>query len=345
MTDRFRTEVKIPEPGLQMNYTHTLFFIGSCFADSIGTRFEKLKFNTLVNPFGVMYNPISVSLALDRIIRKRHFCSNDLFFHNQLWHCAELHGSFSQPEPELVLQQANLAIDRAHRFLKETDFLLITFGTAWIYEAATTGQTVANCHKLPESAFNRRRLSVDEIVNQWIQHIDQIREFNPKIRIVFTVSPIRHLRDGAHQNQLSKSVVLLAVDTLCQHFAQCSSYFPSYELVMDELRDYRFYAADMIHLSDVAIDFIFDTFAQSNIDPQALTLSKQIEKITRAATHRILQNNLAEIRSFAHKQLTIISDIENKHPIINFLTEKEYFTNLLQNQHSFSINLSDHSTI
>lgn len=345
MTDRFRTEVKIPGSGLKMNYTNSMFFMGSCFADSIGTKFEKLKFNTLVNPFGVMYNPISVSNALDRIVRKRPFNRNELFFHNQMWHCADLHGSFSQPTPELVLQQANDAVEQAHHFLKEADFLLLTFGTSWIYEEVSSGQTVANCHKLPESAFNRRRMGVEEVVTLWIQRINQIRDFNPKIQVVFTVSPIRHLRDGAHQNQLSKSVLLLAVDALYQHFAQCSSYFPSYELVMDELRDYRFYAADMIHLSDVAIDFIFDTFAQSNIDPQALTLSKQIEKITRAATHRILQNNLAEIRTFAHKQLTIITEIEKKHPIINFLAEKEYFTNLLQNQHSFSINLSDHSTI
>lgn len=345
MTDRFRTEVKIPELGLQMNYTHALFFIGSCFADSIGTRFEKLKFNTLVNPFGVMYNPISVSLALDRIIRKRHINRNDLFFHNQLWHCSELHGSFSQPSPELVLKQANSAIDRAHQFLKETDFLLITWGTAWVYEDFSTGNTVANCHKLPESAFNRRRLSSEEIVEKWIQTIEQIKEFNPKIRIVFTVSPIRHLRDGAHQNQLSKSVLLLAANALCQHFRECSSYFPSYELVMDELRDYRFYAADMIHLNEVAIDFVYEKFTLSNLESQTLMLSKQIEKITRAATHRILQNNLAEIRSFAHKQLAAISEIEKKHSFINFLMEKEYFTNLLQNQHSFSINLSDHSTI
>ena len=345
MTDRFRTEVKIPEPGLQMNYTHTLFFIGSCFADSIGNIFQGLKFKALVNPFGVMYNPLSVANALDRFVRKRHINRNDLFFHNQLWHCSELHGSFSQPSPELVLKQANSAIDRAHQFLKETDFLLITWGTAWVYEDFSTGSTVANCHKLPESAFNRRRLNTNEVVETWIQTISQIKEFNPKIHIVFTVSPIRHLRDGAHQNQLSKSVLLLATNALCQHFHECSSYFPSYELVMDELRDYRFYAADMIHLSEVAIDFVYEKFTQSNLEPQTLMLSKQIEKISRAATHRFLQNNSAEIRSFAHKQLKTMLEIEEKHPFINFLTEKEYFTNLLQNQHSFSINLSDHSTI
>jgi hypothetical protein len=345
MTDRFRTEVKFPEIGLKMNYTHTMFFIGSCFADSIGNRFDSFKFNCLINPFGVMYNPISVANALDRFARKRHFTRNDLFYHNNLWHCAELHGSFSDASPENVLQTANAAIDQAHQHLIKTHFLMVTWGTAWIYEDQKDHKIVANCHKLPESAFERRRLSVGEIQEQWTQTIQQIKNFNPDIRFIFTVSPIRHLRDGAHQNQLSKATLLLASETLCEQHKAFANYFPSYELVLDELRDYRFYASDMIHLSDVAIDFIFEKFSKLNIEPEALTLSKQIEKIKRATTHRFLQNNSTEIRSFAQKQLYFISEIENKHPTINFLLEKEYFIEHLQNQHSFSINLSDHSSI
>lgn len=333
MDTLFRTSIKIKDDGWKINYSHSLFFIGSCFADSIGSMLVEHKYKALCNPLGVMYNPISVANVINRMLGHRELTRNNLFLYNGLWHSFDLHGMFSSPDPENVLEKANGQIDRGHQFLKECDYLFVTFGTAWIYQNSSTQEIVANCHKLPDWDFTRRKLSVEEIVQTWNQLLGQLNKLNPKLKVVFTVSPIRHLKDGAHENQLSKSTLFLAIDELVKKSQGNTMYFPSYELVMDELRDYRFYASDMIHLSDVAIDFIYDKFSELFFDADTLALSAQVEKITQAAKHIFLQNNKPEIEKFAVRQIKAIEYLEQLNGFINFTEEKEHFERLIFNKY------------
>lgn len=328
----FRTNIKLTDNGWRINYSHTLFFIGSCFADSIGSILLSNKHNVVSNPLGVMYNPISVADSIKRILDQRKFTQNDLFMHNNLWHSFALHGSFSSSKPEDVLEKSNEQIEKSHLFLEKCDYLFVTLGTAWIYQNSSNGQIVANCHKLPDWNFTRRKLSVEEIIETWEPLIVQLKKHKPQMKIIFTVSPIRHLKDGAHENQLSKSTLLLAVDELNKINPDSTSYFPSYELIMDELRDYRFYAADMIHLSDMAIDFIYNKFAELYFEADTMALSSRIKKIIQASNHLFLQENKVEIEQFAIRQIKIIEQFEKENSFINFTKEKEHFRKLIPNR-------------
>ena len=237
--------------------------LGSCFADEIATRMQEGGFRVEANPFGTLYNPASVAMALERLIDDREIGMGDMVQHEGLWHSWHHHGSFSRPTAEECLAACNSRIHQAHRALAEARLLIITFGTAYVYERE--GGVVANCHKLPPQSFSRRRMTVDEIVSLWRPLLQKLQVFTPNLYMLFTVSPIRHLADGAHGNQLSKSTLLLAVDELVSlftfHFSL--SYFSSYEIVLDELRDYRFYGSDMTHPSPLAIDIVWERFQQA----------------------------------------------------------------------------------
>ena len=210
---------------------------------------ESLAFDININPFGIIYNPVSLAQSLQRLISGKLFSREDLFQQDGLWHSYMHHGRFSTPDAGTALSQINTRFAEGSRYIREADFLFITLGTSWIYELKSTGEVVSNCHKVPSVAFRRFRLTVSEAVGYLKEALDDLWDVNPDVKVVFTVSPIRHTRDGAAGNQLSKSVLLLATDALVKGYSHTKcAYFPSYELVMDELRDYRFYAADMIQI-------------------------------------------------------------------------------------------------
>ena len=265
-----------------IDYATGIVSLGSCFSDEIGRRLQEGDFHIEQNPFGTLYNPASIASALRRIMYDREIGMEDLVEHEGLWHSWHHHGSFSRATAEECLEACNSRIHRAHEALKQASLLMITFGSAWIYERE--GQVVANCHKLPQENFVRRKMSVEDIVSLWRPLLKELYSFHPHLSTLFTVSPIRHIGDGLHGNQLSKSTLLLAIDELVDSELPPAKrkkkgakmeepdhpvtvYFPAYEIVVDELRDYRFYEADMVHPSTLAVDVVWDRFQRVTMVP------------------------------------------------------------------------------
>lgn len=265
-----------------IDYATGIVSLGSCFSDEIGKRMQEGDFHIEQNPFGTLYNPASIASALRRIMYDREIGMEDLVEHEGLWHSWHHHGSFSRATAEECLEACNSRIHQAHEALKQASLLMITFGSAWIYERE--GQVVANCHKLPQENFVRRKMSVEDIVSLWRPLLKELYSFHPHLSTLFTVSPIRHIGDGLHGNQLSKSTLLLAIDELVDSELPPAKrkkkgakveepdhpvtvYFPAYEIVVDELRDYRFYEADMVHPSTLTVDVVWDRFQRVTMVP------------------------------------------------------------------------------
>ena len=315
---KFRTEVEIPEFRNKVGYHHQSIMFGSCFAENIGYYLQELCFPVIVNPFGILYNPVSIANSLDNLMKEKKFNEHDLFYSNGLYNSFLHHSRFSCSDKVDTLDQINTQATLASNALKDSSHLFITFGTAWVFKHIMSGNVVSNCHKLPSATFERYRLTVSQITQIWIPLVEQLRNVNPKLSIVFTVSPIRHLKDGAHENQLSKSTLLLAIEELISIFGKDSiSYFPSYELVLDELRDYRFYASDMTHLSDTAIDFVREKFLMTILDEEAKTVSAELEKIVQALRHKPLNINEISYISFIENQIKKTHEIQNNYPFID----------------------------
>lgn len=274
----FLTKVELPSGLPPVHHAGRILLMGSCFAENIGRMLTENKFRIDINPFGILYNPFSVSVALAEILKGKIYKEEDLFMYKECWHSPMHHGSFSAPESESTLRNINARLQHAHRSVPELDWLILTLGTAYVYERKETNQVVSNCHKLPESYFNRRLLSTDEIVNEYTSLITGMTARNSNLKILFTVSPIRHIRDGMHGNQLSKSTLLLAINRLQQLFPAQVFYFPSYEIVLDELRDYRFYADDMLHPSPLAICYLWERFADTFFSAETRQVNTIVEE-------------------------------------------------------------------
>lgn len=320
----FTTRVNIPPFSKKMNYDSGIFLIGSCFADNIGNKLESFKFNVVHNPFGVMYNPVSVKNNIDILLDEKYFTPEDLYWFNDRWISFSHYSAFSNSNAEQSIENINNSIKISSEAIKKAGFLFITLGTAWVYEFKETGKIVANCHKIPSEKFRRFLLNPDEIVNLYSELLERLKNINPGIEVIFTVSPIRHMKDGAVNNQVSKSVLILAVHQLVEKFDNVS-YFPAYEIFMDELRDYRYYASDMVHPSDFSIEYVWSGFAESFIHPDAFPLMKEVEKVVQAARHKPFNPNSLEHKSFLKNNLQKIEQLQLKYPFLDFHAEKNYF--------------------
>ncbi len=323
MQNPFFTEVAINHQFANINYNDKLMFMGSCFAESIGNEFLNAKFQTLLNPFGIVYNPTSVAKCLRHVVNKKVFKEEDLFKQNEVWKSLDFHSRFSHREVEECLSLMNCSIENAHTHLKNCHTLFITFGTSWVYQWKETGKIVANCHKHRADCFNRIQLSINDIVLEYTELIELLMQFNPKLNIIFTVSPIRHWKDGAHQNQLSKATLLLGISQLLKKLKnEQLQYFPSYEIVLDELRDYRFYADDMVHLNTQAIKHIWGKVKKAMLADSCHNTMKQIEKLNKALTHRTSNPNSKEYQQFIQTNLQLITELKKQHPQLCFLREQ-----------------------
>jgi hypothetical protein len=323
----FFTQVEIAPSPFKTSYVKKHVFIGSCFTENIGSKMKDLKFKTDVNPFGILFNPSSIAQCIRRLITCEVFTENDLFFHGGLWHSYMHHGRFSNPSLQEALSGINEHLLRSADFLREADFLILTFGTAWVFELKSTGVAVSNCHKVPAGQFTRYKLLVHDIVTDIRNTLELLWEVNPGIKVVFTVSPVRHLKDGASGNQLSKATLLLAADALVNGFGpdRCS-YFPAYELMMDELRDYRFYAEDLVHPSPVAIDFIWKKFRDFIFEKETKDVSEKVGSLIQACNHRPIFRNSPEYKLFIENTLGNIGEMTKKYPFLDFSDEIKYFS-------------------
>lgn len=280
-----QTVVKIDKPNFQIDYCTRMMLLGSCFVENIGAKLEYFKFQTDINPCGIVYNPLSVADTLNILLSGRCFTKDDLIRNAGRWVSLSHHGSFSDVEVTGCLEKINRRLEQAVEHFGKTDVLVITWGTSWVYRYHETDRVVSNCHKLPASDFECSRLEVEDIVAVYTELLGRLWDLRPGLKILFTVSPIRHWKDGAHGNQLSKAVLLLAIDRLMQSFDGVF-YFPSYEIVMDELRDYRFYAPDMLHISDQGVEYIWEKFREHYMNGDTQSRMKRIDRLNKILQHR-----------------------------------------------------------
>lgn len=319
----FRTMVELPQHLPPITHTGPLLLMGSCFAENMGSLLTENKFRIDVNPFGILYNPSSISAALHEIREGKIYREEDLFLDKGYWHSLMHHGVFSTPTREETLRNINARLQQVHMVVQELDWLILTWGTAYVYEQKETGRIVSNCHKLPEAHFNRRLLSLDEIVEEYTSLINELTARNPRLKILFTVSPIRHIRDGMHANQLSKSTLLLAIDRLQQLFPQKVFYFPSYEIVLDELRDYRFYADDMLHPSPLAVRYLWERFSDTLFGTETQQVMAAIKELRQGLAHKPFHPESGAYKSFLEQIVLKIERLNRKYPYLDFQKETE----------------------
>lgn len=311
----FFTKIDIPAANFKIDYTSRLAFFGSCFADNISAQFAERKFNVLANPFGTVYNPVSLAGQIKAIADGKIFGEDDVFQDTRcdgLWHCWDAHSSLSGTTKEECIGKLNAAATQARDFLQKASVIFITLGSAFVYYLKNSGKPAANCHRQDPRQFERRLISVEEAAEAIQRIVALLRDMNRDARIVFTVSPIRHLGDGAHGNNLSKATVLLAINKALDEAN--ATYFPSYEIVMDELRDYRFYNDDMIHLSKTAEEYIFERMVETYCDSTTQAHISQVEKFLKMANHRIQDENSPASQELKQKIATQAKELENSIP-------------------------------
>lgn len=325
------TKTEMPERLPELSYADSIMLLGSCFADGMGQRLTAARFRCDVNPFGTLYNPFSITKALRTIVAGHEYAEDDLVQYGGLWHSMMHHGGFSTPDRNETLHLINNRLAKAHDGLHDVSLLILTLGSAWVYSAKGDGRdtglpagtVVGNCHKMPESWFCRRRLTVEEIVADCSSLFEELFVSMPRLRVLMTVSPIRHVRDGLHGNQLSKATLLLAVDELSRMHAGRVCYFPAYEILNDELRDYRFYADDLVHPSAMATDYVWQCFCEHCLTKEAKDVMQSVNKIEKMMGHRPLHPEGDEYRRFLCQIMLSIETLCAKYPYFDFTKELE----------------------
>ena len=312
----FRTIVPISKATESITYYTSIVSLGSCFAVNMAQKFAYYKFPITVNPFGVLFHPLAIENILQHTIENSPYTAEDFFLHNELWHSFDFHSDMSQPSLKEAIQQANSQQIQLQQALQEASFCFITLGTAWVYIYNSIDTIIANCHKLPSQHFSKRLLSVEEI-SESLSHITALlKQFNPSITVVFTISPVRHIKDGFFENQVSKSQLFAALYPLITD--NKSLYFPAYELLLDELRDYRFYANDMVHPSEMAINYIWERLVTTYIETTTQVDMKQVDSIQKGLSHRPFNPETESHQQFLAQLQQKMEAFIMKYPHIRF---------------------------
>lgn len=315
---QFTTPIHIKKSDSPIDYNSKIVSLGSCFAVNIGQKFDYFKFRNTTNPFGILFHPEALKKFIRFTVDGKQFTEADIVQHNGIWHCFDAHSDLSHPDKEIVLQNLNNAVTKTVIQLKEASHLIITLGTAWVYRYNSTNELVANCHKVPQKEFTKELLSADAIQKSLEAILSMLSGINANIKVLFTVSPVRHIKDGFTENQWSKSNLISALHQTINNKQQIVSYFPSYEIMMDELRDYRYYAADMIHPSQVAIDYIWERFSEADITAEAQETMKTVDTINKGLNHRPFNPDTEQHKVFLQKLDDKIKSLQNLHPHIRF---------------------------
>ncbi len=311
------TQVSIQKSDFSISHTSPIVLIGSCFTENIGAKLADNKFDCITNPTGIIFNPISVVNGLKSVLKNQKFSTEDLLQHKDKWVSFQHHGSFSSFDKDECLLRINQSIEKAHAHIKRSETIIVTLGAAWVYEYDGIG-VVANCHKIPNKQFSKRLLSVKEILGAFNQIRSDLEGFN----VVFTVSPVRHAKGGLHENNLSKSTLLLAINNLVAQ-NENYHYFPTYELVIDELRDYRFFKDDLVHPTNMAVNYVWDKFKRCYFGNDTQLLLSEIEKVKTAANHKPFSFESEEHQRFIAKQIDLMESLSDKYSFLNFDVEKE----------------------
>lgn len=309
----FRTEINIPESAFKLGYDSQITAIGSCFTQHIAGWLKTIKFNCLVNPFGILFNPIAIENCIERIANKRILTEEELEYNNELYCSFDFHSSFNRTDKADALHHMNHSILSNHEHLVKSNCIMITLGTAWAYRSVQTKQIVANCHKIPARAFTKELLDTDAILNS-LERIYKLLH-KEKVHFIFTISPVRHIKDGFAENQLSKSLLITAIHQFINDKTNCT-YFPAYEIMMDDLRDYRFYDSDMIHPNTQAIEYIKKKFTQTFIAAKDRQLIQDVEKVLRDMNHRPFNPNTDAYKKFQETLNIAISKLKEQNIIL-----------------------------
>jgi len=321
----FHYKYNFGELSAPIKYSHQLFAIGSCFAQNIGILLADHKFQTTLNPSGILFNPISIANNIECYLQPNLFNENETIFQHQgLYHSWMHHGCFSSDNESSLKESIQEKLNEANQKLLAANYLLITWGSAYVYEFKDSQKIVANCHKVSNTHFHKRLLSVNEIVNHYTKLLRQLLSVNPNLHVVWSISPVKYLKDGLHQNNLSKSTLLLALDQLLNEFPH-QYYFPAYELVQDELRDYRFYTEDFAHPNKIAIKYIWEKFITSCIENNAQDTLLKIAALNQAMMHKPLHPNTSSYKIFIQQQQIKTQALQQEFPHLNFEKELAFF--------------------
>jgi GSCFA family len=313
-----------PKPfDVKINHQQNLLLVGSCFTEQIGLKLSNHKFSILDNPNGILFNPVSICKSVSSYIDNKQYSEADLFYQNESWNSWEHHSRFSKPAVAECLQGINESQYNANAFLKKADWLLITLGSAFVYEMDNK-EVVANCHKVPTDKFIKRLLPVEEVITGLQQMIKKLQAFNPLIKIIFTISPVRHLRDGFVENNRSKATLIQAVHQLSEKNTNFF-YFPAYELIIDDLRDYRFFAEDMVHPNYAATNYVWEKFITTCIDEPSQQLMKEIAVIVAAKNHKPFNPTSEQHKKFLQTNLEKLKKLQQQFPYLNLTEEADYF--------------------
>ena len=300
-----------------IDYNSKIILLGSCFSDNIGQKLRYHKFQSILNPFGILFHPKAIESVIKNAITKKEYTEKDLFFLNERWQSFEAHSKLSSSSKEEALDQLNKASVSINTALQSSSHIIITLGTSWVYRLLETDEIVANCHKVSQHKFKKELVSIVEINKSLSSIISLVRKVNANINFIFTVSPVRHLKDGFIENQQSKSHLISALHQIIPKHKN-SFYFPSYEIMMDELRDYRFYKEDMIHPNDIAINYIWKKFYENWLSDEALELKKEVIKIQRGLEHKPFNPNSKKHQQFLYSLQEKIETLKKKYSHISF---------------------------
>lgn len=310
---QFRTLVPIPPNNHQIDYNSTIVSLGSCFAVNMSEKLDYFKFQNNCNPFGILFHPLAIQKLINFAVSGKRFAESDIFYHNERWHCFDAHSDLSNSNKETLLESLNEILIFTSKQLREASHIIITYGTSWVYRNIENDAIVANCHKVPQKQFKKELLSVNEIQESIANTLKLIHSVNPNCNVIFTVSPVRHIKDGFVENQWSKANLISAI-----HDTLNTQYFPSYEIMMDELRDYRFYAEDMLHPNQVAIDYIWKRFKETTISETAFSTMDAVETVQKSLQHRAFNPNSESHQKFEAKLKLKITKLLGEYPFMKF---------------------------
>ena len=301
---KFTTKVPIAISANPIDYNSKIMSLGSCFAVNMAEKLDYFKFQNTCNPFGILFHPLAIEKFIGFVVSQKEFTEQDVFFHNERWHCYDVHSDLSNTSKEELIKNLNVIIQSTYIQLQEASHIIITYGTACVYRNIENNSIVANCHKVPQKQFDKEILSVETNEKSILNTIGLIQKVNPDCNIIFTVSPVRHIKDGFVENQVSKAHLLSAIYRLQ------TEYFASYEIMMDELRDYRFYAEDMLHPNATAINYIWERFKETTISQESLAVMEEVETIQKGMAHRPFSPD-----SESHQRF--VTNLNEKRKILN----------------------------
>ena len=318
---QFRTQIPLSKSNNPIDYNSKVLSFGSCFAENMANKFDYFKFQNETNPFGIIFNPVSIEKVIERTVTEKWFTEKDVFFYNERWHSFEVHSDLSNSDRQELLETLNKAISETNKHLKEATHIIITYGTSWIYRNLESDEIVANCHKVPQKQFSKELLSAETIQKSIQNTIDLIQTINPNVNFIFTISPVRHIKDGFAENQLSKSHLFTALHQVLKIYSSqftIHNYFTSYEIMMDELRDYRFYTEDMLHPNQVAVDYIWYKFSENYISEESISLMQEVDEIQKSLRHRSFNPESEQHQKFLAKLQQKIKSLGERWPNIKF---------------------------